>query len=110
MVPTVVDRQATVVALPQAGLITRAPYVIQEDGAKAVTKQTVSWGRQGHPTAQLLAHHLGGGQAPEVITHGPPCAVVLELHAALTPALSIGQPHYGQICRSQEPSQHEKVL
>lgn len=51
MVPTVVDRQATVVALPQAGLITRAPHVIQEDGAKAITKQTVPWGRQGHPTA-----------------------------------------------------------
>lgn len=80
MMPTVVDGQAEVVAVAQAGLIARAPHVVQEDGARAVTKQTAPRGCQGHPTAQLLAHHLGGGQAPELVAHGPPGAVVVDLH------------------------------
>lgn len=103
VVPTVVDRQAPVVALPQAGLTACALHIIQEDGARAVTKQAAPWGHQGHPTSQLLAHHVGSRHVPEVVAHSSPGAVVVDLHAAFTPAPPINQPHHGQICRSQEP-------
>lgn len=109
MVPTVVDGQAEVVALPQAGLVARTRHVVQEDGARAITKETAPRSRQGRPAAQLPAHHLGGRQAPEVVAHGPPGAVVLDLHAALAPAPPVGQPHHVQICRSQGPSWREQV-
>lgn len=98
MVPTIVDRQAQVVAPPQAGLISQAPHIVQEDGPCAVSEQAATGGCQGQATAQLPTHHLGSRQVPQVVTHGSPCAVMSHLHAALTLASAISQTHLWQIC------------
>lgn len=68
-----------------------ALHIVQEDGPGAEAKVRVAWGVCGLATAQLLAHHLGIMQVPPVVTHRPPAAAIVHLHAALAAIPSTGE-------------------
>lgn len=92
MVATVVGEPATVQALPQSDFSPHTLHIIQSNGAQASVEMCLPGGRHSPATGQLPAHHLGIVQVPAVVTHGPPAAVVVQLHAALTPVAAVGQP------------------
>lgn len=94
-VPAVVHAPAVVPAHLQGGLVPAALHVVQEDAAGAGAKASVARGIHGLATAQLPAHHLGIPQVPLVITHRPPRAAVVQLHAALAAVPAARQPHAG---------------
>lgn len=94
-VPAVVHAPAVVPAHLQGGLVPAALHVVQEDAAGAGAKVRSVRRSHGLATAQLPAHHLGIPQVPLVITHRPPRAAVVQLHAALAAVPAARQPHAG---------------
>lgn len=92
MVTTVVDRQAWVVALAYRGLIALALHIVQEDAPYTLSKVATPKGTDTLPAVQLLAHHMGVLDVPEVITNSAPSAIVVDFHSPFTPIFSIHQP------------------
>lgn len=92
------DGQAQVPALAQRGLVALALHVVQEDAPRALSKVAVPQGTDALPAVQLPAHHVGSVDAPEVITHCPPHAIMVDFDAPFTAAPPVHQPDDGQVC------------
>lgn len=80
-------------AVPEMLLVSLAPHVVAEDGAGAAAEGAVGEDPHSPATAQLAAHDVPIGDIPPVVTHRPPDAPLLQLHAALAPAAPAGQTH-----------------
>lgn len=103
VVAAVVGEPAAVQAPPECALGPHALHVVQGDGALASAEMRPPGGRHSLAAGQLPAHHLGIAQVPAVVTHGPPAAIVVQLHAALAPVTAIGQPE-GHPWKGRHPS------
>lgn len=97
MVATVVDRQAQMLTLAQRGLVAPALHVVQQDVPRARPKVAVPQGADALPAAQLPAHHVGSTDVPEVVTHCPPRAIVVDFDASFTAGPPVHQPDDGQV-------------
>lgn len=80
-------------AVPEMLLVSLAPHVVAEDGAGAAAEGAVGEDPHSPAAAQLAAHDVPIGDIPPVVTHRPPDAPLLQLHAALAPAAPAGQTH-----------------
>lgn len=93
------DGQAQMPALAQGGLVALALHVIQEDVPHTLPKVAAPQGSNALPAVQLPAHHVGGVDAPEVVTHCSPRAIVVYFNSPFTAAPPVHQPDDGKICR-----------
>lgn len=81
-VPTVVPSFTLVRTMRQVALASHTLHVVQHNLPGACPEVGPRGCRHGLATLQLVAHDCGLGQVPEVITHGPPCALDENLHSA----------------------------
>lgn len=89
---TVVHAYPSVRAVPQAVLFPSALHLIQEDVPRALAELCFRHCQHRLPAAQLPAHHLGSPEIPAIITDCSPAAIVIELHTARAPAVTVCQP------------------
>lgn len=69
-----------------------ASHLIPEDGALPAAEGGVAVGSHGVAALELAAHDVGVGNVPAVVTHRPPCPLLLQLHPALAAAPAARQP------------------
>lgn len=91
------DGPAQMPTLAQRGLVAPALHVVQEDVPRARPEVAVPQGADALPAAQLLAHHAGSVDVPEVVTHCPPRAIVVDFDASFTAVPPVHQPDDRQV-------------
>lgn len=98
----VVLSPACVRAALQRVLGAGAAHVVQQDGAPARPEAAASRGAESSAAAQQATHDARILDAPVVVAHGAPLALVPHLHAALAASAPAYQAH-GQVCGERRP-------
>lgn len=80
-VAAVILAEGIVIAQEDGCFSTAALHIVQPDVALPLPEKSRLFGRESPATLQFSAHHLGVGEAPVIVAHCPPPAIVEDLHS-----------------------------